>query len=309
MLIDEVGTLGTVGGGRLEWHATAAARALLAARCAVRIDELVLGPELGQCCGGRVELWLERLTRDDLRWLRTAAAFSRSDRGCAVTLATTLAEGSVSHRMLRSLPPVGLRLQRGESSVTTLFETLSARRPKLWIHGAGHVGQALVRLLADVDVFDITWIDPRPSLLPAGLPEGVATICAAPVPLATSAGPGIRHVVLTHDHAVDFDICRTILERGDFAWLGLIGSASKAARFRSRLRRAGISRADLARLVCPIGIDGIATKHPAGIAIAIAAQLLRLTAAADVPASSAAECGDCGSCGAAAGGYTRGESR
>jgi xanthine dehydrogenase accessory factor len=123
---------------------------------------------------------------------------------------------------------------------------------------------------------------------------------------------------LTHDHAIDFDICRTILERGDFAWLGLIGSASKAARFRSRLKRAGISRADLARLVCPIGIDGIATKHPAGIAIAIAAQLLRLTAsadgaAADVPAadesaaaSSAAECGDCGSCGGAAGGYTRG---
>jgi xanthine dehydrogenase accessory factor len=87
-------------------------------------------------------------------------------------------------------------------------------------------------------------------------------------------------VVLTHDHALDYELCRLILARGDSGWLGLIGSASKSARFRSRLLRDGISRDRLSTLHCPIGIDGIASKLPAAIAIAIAAQLLRRHAGA-----------------------------
>jgi xanthine dehydrogenase accessory factor len=277
MLVDLDATMGTIGGGRLEWQAIQAARELLgdATAAPVRIDDLILGPDLGQCCGGRVELWLERLSRGDLPWLREAARRLRGRHGVAI--ATGLDGRVASHRVLA--PPAGaagLELQRLTAGNATLLEVLRPQRLPLWIFGAGHVGQALIRLLSPLALFDIVWVDSRPELLPAGLAECVTTeACAAPTGLVDTAAPGTHYVVLTHDHALDYELCRRILARGDAGWLGLIGSASKSARFRSRLRRDGISAERLSQLHCPIGIDGIASKLPAAIAIAIAAQLLQ----------------------------------
>jgi xanthine dehydrogenase accessory factor len=268
LLLDAGGLLGTIGGGRLEFRAIEAAEALLRDRQArdPRTLDFVLGPELGQCCGGRVELRLERFTRADIPRLRDAAQLEHEAR--------------------------------------------RRRRSALWIYGAGHVGQALVRLLMDLDVFQITWIDPRPELLPADLPDSV-TVLASPAPADTlaDAPAACRFIVLTHDHALDYALCRGILGRPDASpdapWLGLIGSSSKAARFRSRLLRDGVERTRLAALHCPIGLGGT-SKLPAAIAIDIAAQLLQLqagaaAAAADTPrepAVRAADCtGHCADCG------------
>jgi xanthine dehydrogenase accessory factor len=304
MLVGLDGTLGTIGGGRLEWQAIQAARELLRDRNAapVRIDDLILGPDLGQCCGGRVELWLERLTRRDLPWLREATRRLHGAR--RVSIATDVAGRVASHRVLPSVPDgADLDLQRSTSGNLTLLETLRPKRLPLSVFGAGHVGQALIQLLSPLDLFDITWIDSRSGLLPSGLPDSVTTQpCATPTDLVDIAPPGTHYVVLTHDHALDYELCRLILARDDAGWLGLIGSASKSARFRSRLLRDGISRERLSALNCPIGIDGIASKLPAAIAIAIAAQLLQQHAGATVvqsPRSAQPTCGaSCESCGA-----------
>jgi xanthine dehydrogenase accessory factor len=268
----------------------------------VRIDDLILGPDLGQCCGGRVELWLERLTRDDLPWLREATRRLRDAGG--VSIATDLGGRVASHRVLA--PPAGaagLELKRAPAGDVTLLEVLRPKRLPLSVFGAGHVGQALIQLLSPLALFDILWVDSRPELLPPGLPDGVTTqACTAPTDLVDTAPPGTHFVVLTHDHALDYALCRLILARGDAGWLGLIGSASKSARFRSRLRRDGISGERLSELHCPIGIDGIASKLPAAIAIAIAAQLLQRHAGAMPSKQSRIEqpaCGAaCESCGA-----------
>jgi len=167
-----------------------------------------------------------------------------------------------------------------------------------------------VRLLMDLDLFQITWIDPRPELLPADLPDSVTALAiAAPADTLADAPASCRFIVLTHDHALDYALCRAILTRPDQqphqAWLGLIGSSSKAARFRARLLRDGLDRTQLAALHCPIGLGGT-SKLPAAIAIDIAAQLLQLqagtapTTAADTPHEPAAgtdctgHCIDCG---------------
>jgi xanthine dehydrogenase accessory factor len=281
MLVDTLGTVGSIGGGQLEWQATLAARELLCIRAAapVRIADLILGPDLGQCCGGRVELWLERLTRDDLPWLLGAARSVLRDEAHkpSYVVVTEFSGGVASRRLQRSAPgAVNLKLHRAASGDLTLHEPLSVQRPPLWVFGAGHVGQALVRLLSELALFDITWVDSRPELLPAGLDGCVTTQpCAKPIELVDAAPAGTRYVVLTHDHALDYELCCSILRRGDSSWLGLIGSASKSARFRSRLLRDGISRETLSTLTCPIGIPGIASKLPASIAISIAAQLLQ----------------------------------
>jgi xanthine dehydrogenase accessory factor len=197
---------------------------------------------------------------------------------------------------------MSLHLRRAADDAATLYEALTRQTERLWIFGAGHVGQALVRLLSELALFDITWIDSRPELLPADLADCVTTrACASPVDLIGIAPADTRYVVLTHDHALDYDLCRSILGRGDSSWLGLIGSASKAARFRSRLLRDGLSRETLSGLTCPIGVPGIASKLPLSIAIAIAAQLLQQASTVSATPSSdpqhhacSASCGACG---------------
>jgi xanthine dehydrogenase accessory factor len=307
MLVDAVGTVGTIGGGRLEWHAVTLARELLRdARAApVRIADLILGPELGQCCGGRVELWLERLTRNDIQWVEDAARRLRAEPGVAI--ASEIVAGVVTHRLVRRsfTGEAVVEIERGPRDRVTLFEMPRRRRPDLWIFGAGHVGQALVGLLAELALFEITWIDSRAELLPGGLPEGVTPqVCADPVELAVRAPAGTRFVVMTHDHALDYELCRVILARADSPWLGLIGSASKSARFKSRLLRDGLNRETVSGLVCPIGVPGISSKLPGAIAVAIAAQLLQLQGLAEPSASSVPHAGTdppgceggCGAC-------------
>ncbi len=307
MLVDPVATVGTIGGGRLEWHAVTLARELLRdARAApVRIADLILGPELGQCCGGRVELWLERLTRNDVHWLEDAARRLRAEPGAAI--ASEIVGGVVTHRLLRRsfTGAAAVEIERGPRERVTLFELPRRRGPDLWIFGAGHVGQALVRLLAELALFEITWIDSRAELLPGSLPEGVTPqICADPVELAVCAPAGTRFVVMTHDHALDYELCRVILARANSSWLGLIGSASKSARFRSRLLRDGLNRETVSGLICPIGVPGISSKLPGAIAVAIAAQLLQQQAVAEPSASTVPHtetdpsdsAGGCGAC-------------
>jgi xanthine dehydrogenase accessory factor len=153
-------------------------------------------------------------------------------------------------------------------------ERLGRTEAPLWVFGAGHVGQALVRIFLDLPV-SLTWLDTRTELLPGGLPERVRVERGDPVANVARAPPGARYLVLTHSHSLDYALCRSILARGDFGWAGLIGSKSKAARFRARLAREGFGAASIARLVCPIGVAGIASKSPAAIAVAVAAQLLQ----------------------------------
>ncbi len=325
MLVEPQRVRGTIGGGRLEWQALAAARALLAEReaCA-RVQRLVLGADLGQCCGGVVELWIERLTPLDRPWLE--AALHASATGPAL-LRSTLGPGGLQRELIRAAssgssgldlhasrmllaqqPPPPL-LQRAASGQFALLERLDQRLPSLWLYGAGYVGQALARIVADLPL-RLTWIDARPEIFPSSLSAAVQLIADDPVMSVARAPAGGCFLVMTHSHALDYALVRALLERDDFAWLGLIGSQSKAARFRSRLRRDGVRSERIERLVCPIGIGGITSKWPAAIAVSVAAQLLqqlsmRNETVSSTPAGRAAvDCsGDCGHCqtGAAAG--------
>jgi xanthine dehydrogenase accessory factor len=300
MLVGRDEIQGTIGGGQLEWQALAIARTLLAGTTpAVRMQRLVLGAELAQCCGGVVEMWMERYTRADGALLRTASDAAR--RGAALLISSITPHGvqrqivsacgtnPETDLMLRR--PRALALPRVSGAVSghaTLWERLDEDLPVLWLYGAGHVGQALARIVAELPL-RLTWIDTRSELFPMQIPEAVRIVHAPElVPTVATAPAGARFLVLTHSHPLDYALCKAILERGDFASLGLIGSKSKGARFRSRLARDGVPTASIARLLCPIGAAGIASKWPAAIAVAVAFELLQsigIRSAADHPAS------------------------
>jgi len=305
MLVSQSGTYGTIGGGNLEWQALQAARSLRIP--SVQLRRLVLGRELGQCCGGVVQLWLERFTPADLPFLRRAAHAASRDSVTAIV--TEVSGQGVVRRLLQhaDIQP-RLRFSSNSEENATLLERIERDRATLWLYGAGHVAQALIRLIADLP-FEVTWIDSRAELLPTPLPDNVHPLCVCtPANTVNSAPAGARFLVMTHDHGLDYALCRRILERNDFAWLGLIGSKSKGARFRSRLARDGVAATTIARLVSPIGVEGVNHKWPAAIAVAVAAQLLqglessRGTAAWGSPSdalSGACTSSDCATCTAA----------
>lgn len=153
----------------------------------------------------------------------------------------------------------------------------------LQLYGAGHVGRAVVRLLAALPC-RVQWIDEREGEFPAeALPPHVERCCVEPVQAeVASAPPGAFYLVLTHSHALDLALAQAILARGDFGWFGLIGSRSKRARFEHRLRERGFDAALVDRIACPIGLPGIVGKEPEVIALAVVAQMLQ-AAAVPVP--------------------------
>jgi xanthine dehydrogenase accessory factor len=138
------------------------------------------------------------------------------------------------------------------------------------LFGAGHVGKEVARILERLPC-RLTWIDPRPDVFPASVSENVKVVIEEePAWMVDEAPPGALYLVMTHSHALDLEIVERVLKRNDVAFLGLIGSETKAAKFRARLKAKGI---DPARLVSPIGLVK-AGKHPAEVAVSAVAQLL-----------------------------------
>jgi xanthine dehydrogenase accessory factor len=163
-------------------------------------------------------------------------------------------------------------------AVTLRFEAAEDLAPPtgapLWIWGAGHVGRALVHTLAPLPDLAITWIDTSADRFPETLPGTVTRLVAADPPrLMPHAPTDAHHLILTYSHDIDLALCAAALSHG-FATCGLIGSATKWARFRTRLAALGHADAEISRIDCPIG-DPDLGKHPQAIAVGVAARLLK----------------------------------
>jgi xanthine dehydrogenase accessory factor len=265
---------GTIGGGALEWQALRAAQSALGrGGPGVTIRDFALGPELGQCCGGRVKLAVEVLDENDLAFAHELA--ERETKGPFVTLSRRTA-GERWERGLADAADVAV-LDRAVAVWTragALLQRFADDRTVLYLFGAGHVGRALVLALAPLP-FRVTWIDPRAAAFPERVVGAVDLLGPAePVAALDTAPLGAFVLVMTHSHALDFDIIAGALAAERFAYVGLIGSATKRARFLSRLRGIGLGDAAQRHLVCPVGVATIRSKLPAAIAAGIAVDLL-----------------------------------
>jgi xanthine dehydrogenase accessory factor len=167
----------------------------------------------------------------------------------------------------------------GSQQLAARRRALEASHAPLALFGGGHVGRALVRVLAPLP-FAVTWIDSRDEIFPPDTPANVRCEHSDPVQAAVAdLAPGSRVLVMSFSHAEDLDVIaaclRRLRERGDLPYVGLIGSKTKWATFRHRLEQRGFREEDLARVTCPIGVPGIRGKEPEVIAVAVAAQLLQ----------------------------------
>ena len=257
MLVWAEGQEGTVGGGALEFAAAARAREVLARGGPECVDRVPLGPNLGQCCGGAVILLSELWTAARLATLGHGAVAARPLPGQGGEMPLPVSRVLARARAEGVAPWPGI-LQGW------MVEPVTAAEREVWVWGAGHVGRALVAVLAPLPGVRLTWVDTDAGRFPA-VPEGVVQrIAANPADLVAEAPGDAEHLILTFSHALD-------LER--FTSVGLIGSATKWARFRARLGALGHSDAQISRIRCPIGQPGLG-KHPQAIAVGVAADLL-----------------------------------
>jgi xanthine dehydrogenase accessory factor len=176
---------------------------------------------------------------------------------------------------------VHLRFTRvGAQDAAALQRRLCSFRLPVALFGGGHVGRALVQVLANLP-FDVRWIDSRDEIFPSDLPANVSSEHSDPVHQAVRGlVPGSRVLIMSFSHAEDLDVVAACLQRqrqaNDLPYIGLIGSATKWATFGHRLQERGFTPEDLAKITCPIGVRGIPGKAPEVIAVAVAAQLLQV---------------------------------
>jgi xanthine dehydrogenase accessory factor len=257
---------GTIGGGQLEWQMLQRAQeALRAGRGPARFVDQALGPDLGQCCGGRVTVLIETFDRRDAAALRALAQAERT--GPFEVDAKIEPDGRVGRDLVRPGSPTA----PGERGVWREIHG-SAATP-LYLFGAGHVGRALVLALAPLP-FAVRWIDSRSDAFPRHVPTNVTAIRTSEPTAELAGAPDDAFIaVMTHEHPLDLAITADALARA-FPFVGLIGSDTKRARFEKRFRELGLPDARIGSLVCPIGLPEIRGKEPAVIAASVVAQLL-----------------------------------
>lgn len=305
MVVTSEHTFATIGGGQLEYRCTELARKLLRQGGGSMVERFTLGSSLGQCCGGATTVMFEHVA-PQAGWVADLCTLQKTEqplvlasivdtvdatpRGQAklVITADSVMGGSTDPVLDAGIAAAGRQALQTEEKVelrnfsnakgdehAVLLEPIRPPAFNIVLFGAGHVGRALVRVLADLPC-RVRWVDHRPGCFPDEVPPNV--VCCgdrAAEDEVDAAPPGAYFLVMTHSHALDQAICEWILLRNDFQYCGLIGSGSKRKKFEKRFRAAGISEQVCEALVCPIGAAGISGKHPAEIAIAVAAQLLQ----------------------------------
>jgi xanthine dehydrogenase accessory factor len=280
MLVSADALVDTLGGGHLEWEAIAEARArLLTGQTAPALRRYALAASLGQCCGGVVWLCYETLTPErHTDWLAVQQRLAQGTGSLRVLRGDALGSTWTDARRAGNLQLPS----QPDGQDWCLTQPVLPPDFCLTIHGAGHVGQALVAVLAPL-ALALHWHDMREDLL-AGAPAGVITLACDTAEEAVAQSPsGSHHLVLTHDHALDLALVEALLRRKDIGEIGLIGSASKWTRFRQKLAARGFAEHQIARITCPIGVRGSSDKSPQAIAIMVAAQVLRWREQARTP--------------------------
>ena len=256
MLVWADGQSGTIGGGALEFDAAERARSMATDST---LTQVPLGPALGQCCGGAVTLLSER--------------FSAAPTGDIFARPTGNTPMPLSVKRLLAQARNGATPPRPQMVDGWMIEPIAPAAAPLWIYGAGHVGRALVATIAPLPDFAITWVDTAPDRFPDQIAENIRALPTPDPAAAVALAPAdARHLILTYSHALDLELCHRLLGHG-FASAGLIGSATKWARFRSRLSALGHTNAQISRICCPIGRPELG-KHPQAIALGVASELI-----------------------------------
>ena len=225
MLVAPKDIFGTIGGGNLEYLVIEESKLMLKNKSKRKKLNIPLGPGIGQCCGGYVEIILTLHKNTD-------AAMK-------------------------------------DEKVNDSF------KEDLYIFGAGHIGQALIETIGNLN-FTTYLIDSREEYLKMSVNKDVNYLLSKePWKVVNKLKDNAYYVVLTHSHEYDLKILNEILTK-KFTFVGLIGSTTKKKRFFKRLTENGHDKNIIKKIECPIGVDIGNSKDPNEIAFSIITRLIYL---------------------------------
>ena len=225
MLVAPKDIFGTIGGGNLEYLVIEESKLMLKNKSKRKKLNIPLGPGIGQCCGGYVEIILTLHKNTD-------AAIK-------------------------------------DEKVNDSF------KEDLYIFGAGHIGQALIETISNLN-FTTYLIDSRQEYLKMSVNKDVNYLLSKePWKVVNKLKDNAYYVVLTHSHEYDLKILNEILTK-KFTFVGLIGSTTKKKRFFKRLTENGHDKNIIKKIECPIGVDIGNSKDPNEIAFSIITRLIYL---------------------------------
>ena len=268
MLVDQEKIYGTLGGGTLEYSAVQAARTMLAGQSDWKRSghEYLLGPDLGQCCGGGVKFLLEPLDQTS-RWLLSVnvSDFEQADEAYL----------SIDLENPQEAPVIGLNADLSHKSDPRYFiQPLSDHRPALYVFGAGHVGQAIA-VTASALPIRLTLVDARSDIMTHfAAPDNCTLLCEDPLSRVQQIENGAGAVIMTHDHDLDYQLGMELFNHSGLSFRGIIGSKSKTARFMKRYRQAGIADSLLDTLKMPLAQAAPPGKEPGVIALGVLHEFL-----------------------------------
>ena len=265
MLIWDSGQFGTIGGGELEYQVTRLAKKIIINNKGSRIKKFSLGPDMGQCCGGAVELLIEILDETKMKFISVDDGFFA--RPVFKDEKSLNVQALIKSYRNKSVP-IKTSFKDG-----WLFEPVTKEKELVWIYGAGHVGTAIANILSKLSQFSVTCIDTSQDRYPDNFPKTVEKLITKnPAQIVQYAPSETHHLILTYSHALDLEICHQLLQH-NFATAGLIGSKTKWARFKKRLNELNYTFEQINRIICPIGEPSFG-KSPYEIAIGVASMLL-----------------------------------
>lgn len=253
------GIHGTIGGGNLEFQAIKSARRL-SETGKTDIKSYPLGPQLGQCCGGFVKIVTEYYDEQDVANLKDENLNVRSISG-------TVEAPQTVKELVKKYSTGGISLDHTLSDGWLIEKVITEKAP-IWIWGAGHVGSAILSLLAPMPNLEVFWLDTDANRFPNLEFSNVHKIVYdTPDKFIKRAQPDAEHLILTYSHKIDLAICNEILKH-DFKWAGLIGSKTKFLRFKKKLLSIGHSEKKIDQIKSPIGYKKYG-KHPQQIALGV----------------------------------------
>jgi xanthine dehydrogenase accessory factor len=270
ILIDESQIMGSVGGGELERTIIEAGQAMLAGNgdWTRSIVHCVLGPDMRQCCGGALEIMLQPIDASASLWLQKARAKQHSNNRASVLFNKTRT-GTPPSVIDQSKPTTA-------SAHAVFILPLADDRPALALFGAGHVGRALCTMASQLPL-RLSVFDSRQDQC-AQVPASPNIDVHTPLDLLPIA-QDLRHhdaaLIMTHSHALDYELCRILLTNTALRYIGLIGSQAKAKRFRKTLKKDGLTDTQIARLTSPIGAGAAPGKEPGVIALGVLPEILK----------------------------------